>query len=222
MSWGAVGTAVVGAVASSQASKGAADAAMEGQQMSNYMTMRGLALQQEEAYNLRKLAEPFRMAGQRGLAQYEAYTQDPSAMYQDPTYQAMLEQGTRAVEGSAAAKGTQLSGRTLASLQDLGMSTASQYRSQIMGELANLANIGSTAVGQAAGIGGQQMQQTGAAYQNLANLAQQTGQIQAGAIMGQGTALANLAGTLGSAYMKYNQTPSTPAPTPGLNPNLVI
>ena len=46
------------------------------------------------------------------------------------------------------------------------------------------------------------MQQTGGAYGNLATLAQQTGQIGAAARMGQGVAMSNLAGTLGSAYIK--------------------
>lgn len=199
------GSAIIagaGYLASTQASKKAAGAAESGQREAAQLTREQLAQQQRQYEELLALGEPYRQAGAQGLAQYQAYTQDPTAMYQDPTYQAMLQQGTRAVEGSAAARGTQLSGKTFAGLQDLAMSTASQYRGQIMGELANLANIGSTAVGQAYGVGGQQMGQTAAAYGNLANLAQQTGQIQAGAAMGQGTAMSNLAGTLGAAYIQ--------------------
>lgn len=206
MSWVAVGVAVVGTAVSYESSRQAGSAADEAQKQAGILTREQMAAQEAQYRELLALAEPYRAAGERGLAQYEAYTQDPTAIYQDPGYQAMLEQGTRAVEGSAAARGTQLSGGALASLQDLGMSTASQYRSQIMGELANLANIGSTAIGQAYGVGGQQMSQTGAAYGNLANLAQQTGQIQAASALGQGTAITNMAGTLGSAYMKYNQS----------------
>jgi len=81
-----------------------------------------------------------------------------------------------------------------------------------MGELATLTNIGSTSIGQAYGVGGQQMQQTGAAYSNLANLAQQTGQIQAGSSLGQGQALAGLAGTLGASYIR-SQIPATSTTT---------
>lgn len=191
----------VGYLASTQASDKAADSAAAGQAQASQLTREQMAQQQKQYEELLALGQPYRAAGEQGLAQYQAYTQDPTAMYQDPTYQAMLEQGTKAVEGSAAARGTQLSGGTFAGLQDMAMSTASQYRSQIMGELANLANIGSTSIGQAYGIGGQQMSQTAGAYGNLANLAQQTGQIQAGAAMGQGTALTNLAGTLGAAYI---------------------
>lgn len=202
MSWAAVGVAVVGTVASTAASNKAAKAASQGQAAAERLTQEQMAAQQEQYGELLALGAPYRGAGERGLAQYEAYTRDPSAMYEDLTYQAMLAQGTKAVEGSAAARGTQLSGRTLADLQEVGRSTASQYRSQIMGELANLANIGSTSIGQAYGVGGQAMSQTAGAYGNLATLAQQTGQIQAGAAMGQGTALANLAGTLGAAYIK--------------------
>jgi len=161
----------------------AADAAAAGQAQATALTREQLAQQQAQFEQLLALGQPYRQAGQQGLEQYLAYTQDPTAMFEDPTYQAMLQQGTKAYEGSAAARGMQLSGRTLAGLQELGQTTASQYRSQIMGELYNLANIGSTSVGQAYGVGGQQMSQTGSAYGNLANLAQQTGQIQAGAAM---------------------------------------
>lgn len=192
----------VGLVTGYLETQAAQDAAEAGQAQAAQLTREQLAQQQRQYEELLALGTPYRAAGERGLAQYEAYTKEPGAIYEDPAYQAMLTQGTRAVEGSAAAKGTQLSGKTLAGLQELGMSTASQYRSQIMGELANLANIGSTAVGQAYGVGGQQMAQTAGAYGNLANLAQQTGQIQAAAQMGQAGALTNLAGTLGAAYIK--------------------
>lgn len=199
------GAAVIGGIGlagSLYGSSQAADAAAAGQAEAAQLTREQLAQQQRQYEELLALGEPYRAAGERGLAQYEAYTQDPSAMYQDPTYQAMLQQGTRSIEGSAAARGTQLSGATLAGIEDYAMSSASQYRSQIMGELANLANIGSTSVGQAYGIGGQQMAQTGAAYGNLANLSQQTGMIQAGSYLGQGSAATSLAGTLGAAYIQ--------------------
>lgn len=191
----------IGAVGSILGGKEAASAAEAGQAQAAALTREQMEQQQKQFEELLALGQPYRAAGERGLAQYEAYTQDPGAMYQDPAYQALLAQGMQTIEGSAAARGTQLSGRTLAGLQEMGQATASQYRSQIMGELANLANIGSTAVGQAYGVGGQQMSQTAGAYGNLANLAQQTGQIQAGAQMGQAGALANLAGTLGAAYI---------------------
>lgn len=198
----------IGAAGSILGGREAAKAAEAGQEQAGRLALAQLAEQQRQFGVLAKAGAPYREAGERGLAQYEAYTQDPGAMYEDPAYQALLAQGTQAIEGSAAARGTQLSGRTLAGLQEMGQATASQYRSQIMGELANLANIGSTAIGQAYGIGGQQMAQTGQVYGNLANLAQQTGQIQAGAHIGQAGALANLAGTLGSAYISQPQTGS--------------
>lgn len=193
--------AIGGYLASESASSRASSAAKRGQKRSEALTREQMAQQQAQYEQLLSLGEPYRAAGERGLAQYEALTQDPTSIYNNPVYQALLEQGMRNVEGSAAARGTQLSGRTLAGLQEMGMTTASQYRSQIMGELANLANIGSTSIGQAYGVGGQQMAQTAGAYQNLANLAQQTGQIQAASAMGQGTATTNLLGTLGAAYI---------------------
>jgi len=212
MPWGAAIAAIVGYAASSDAASSAASSAQAGQTIATQTQLLGLAQQQKQFSDLMKMAKPYRQAGKVGLEQYAQYAANPEAMYQSPTFQAMLEQGTKAVEGSAAARGTQLSGRTLADLQQMGMATASQYRSQIMGELANLANIGQSSINAGFGIGGQMMQQTGAAYGNLANLAQQTGQIQAGAAMGQGSAATQLAGTLGSAYIK-SQAPATTTTT---------
>jgi len=204
MPWGAAAAAVVSYAASESASSSAQSAAESGQRRAEQLTLAQLEQQQKQYEELLALGQPYREAGGRGLARYEALTQDPSSIYEDPVYQSLLEQGTKAYEGSAAARGMQLSGRTLAGLQELGQTTASQYRSQIMGELANLANLGSTNIGQAYGVGGQAMQQTGQAYGNLANLAQQTGQIGAATALGQSSAITNLAGQLGSAYIKSN------------------
>lgn len=202
----AIGLAVGALAGSVYSSNQAAKAAKAGQESAEELFYAQMGQQQKQYEELLALGEPYRAAGERGLTQYERYTRDPSAIYGDPVYQAMLAQGTKAVEGSAAARGSQISGRTLADLQEIGKSTASQYRSQIMGELANLANIGSTSVGQVYGVGGQAMQAMGSSYGNLATLAQQTGQIQAASQMGQYGALTNLAGTLGSAYIK-NKNP---------------
>lgn len=217
MSWVGVGSAVVGAGASIYSSNQAAATAQAGQEQATALTVAQME-QQKQMYNkLLALSSPYRTAGEQGLARYQALTTSPESLYNDPTYQAMLAQGQRAVESSAAARGTQLSGGTLAALQQMGMSTASQYRSQIMNELANLANVGQTSIGQAYGIGGQQMQQIRGAYGNLANLAQQTGQLQAGAALGQGAAITGLAGNVAGAYMKYN-TPTQPAAGTGTVP----
>lgn len=180
----------------------AASAAEAGQAQAAQLTREQLAQQQKQYEQLLALSQPYREAGTSALQQYQGLLSNPSAIYSDPTYQAMLAQGTKALEGSAAARGTQLSGRTLAGLQDLGMSTASQYRAQIMNELGNLINTGSTSIGQAYGVGGQQMSQIGGAYGNLANLAQQTGQLEAAGALGQSQGITGLLGTLGSAYIK--------------------
>lgn len=211
MTWGAVAAAVVGAGVSYASSEEAKSAAEKGQKQAAALTREQLAQQESQYKNLLGLSQPYRAAGEQALAQYQNLTQNPEQLYNNPTYQAMLNQGLAAAKGNAAAQGTQMSGRTLAGLQQLGMSTSSQYRNQIMGELANLIQGGQAGTGQAAGLGGQNISNIGAAYGNLANLAQQTGQLQAGAALGQGTTIANLVGGLGSAYMKYNTPSQTPA-----------
>lgn len=207
MTWGSVAAAVVGAGVSYASSQEAQSAAEKGQAQAAALTQEQMAQQEAQYKNLLGLSAPYRAAGEQALSQYQNLLQNPNAIYNDPTYQAMLNQGVQAAQFNTAAQGTQLSGRTLAGLQQLGMSTASQYRNQIMGELANLIQGGQSGTGQAANLGGQNISNIGATYGNLANLAQQTGQLQAGAALGQGTALTNLIGGLGSAYMKYN-TPS--------------
>lgn len=67
---------------------------------------------------------------------------NPSAIYQDPGYQASLSQGVSAAEMGASARGTQLSGGQMAGLSQLGMTMANQYRAQRVGELTQQAVIG--------------------------------------------------------------------------------
>lgn len=217
MSWVGIG-AVVGAGVSYASSEEAASAAEAGQQQAAALTQQQLAQQQQQYKNLLALSAPYREAGTQALSQYQNLIANPSVMYQDPAYQAILNQGIQAAEGSAAAGGTQFSGRTLAGLQNLGMATGAQYRQQILGELVSLANMGLSSTGQATDLGQQNISNIGSAYGNLANLAQQTGQLQAGAALGQGTAFTNLIGGLGGAYIKYNQPSQTPAGTGTLPP----
>lgn len=213
MTWGAVGAAVVGAGVSYESSKKASEAAQAGQAQAANLTQQQLAQQQQQYQQLLGLSQPYRTAGEQALGQYQNLLQNPNAIYSDPTYQAMLNQGIQAVQANTAAQGTQMSGRTLAGLQQLGMSTASQYRTQIMNELAGLISGGQSGTTQAANLGVGNIQNIGSAYGNLANLAQQTGQLQAGTALGQGSALTGLIGNLAGSYMKYNAPSQTPAGT---------
>lgn len=63
--------------------------------------------------------------------QFEAPTAD--GMYADPSYKFRLEEGQRALENSAAARGGLLSGNTGRALQDYGQGAASQEYGNIWG-----------------------------------------------------------------------------------------
>lgn len=120
MTWGAVGAAVVGAGVSYESSKKASEAAQAGQAQAANLTQQQLAQQQQQYQQLLGLSQPYRTAGEQALGQYQNLLQNPNAIYSDPTYQAMLNQGIQAVQANTAAQGTQMSGRTLAGLQQLG------------------------------------------------------------------------------------------------------
>lgn len=130
--------------------------------------------------------EPWYAAGktalsnlQSGLAPGGQYTKtfSPSDLYTDPSYAWRLQQGQKALEQSAAARGIQFSGGTQAALQNYGQQSASteyqnaynrfmndqtnQYNRQ-----ANIAGLGQTT---ASGLAGQGANMAS----NIGNLAQQ-------------------------------------------------
>jgi len=113
-------------------------------------------------------------------------TQDPEEIMQKlldtPGARFTLEQGQKATERSAAARGGLLSGNTLNALQEQGQSISNQLFNQRVNQLSSLAGFGQ--------IAGQQS----------ANLSQQAGS-QSSAIQGaMGSNLANAALSRGSAF----------------------
>lgn len=123
---------------------------------------------QQEGYQ--QAGETYRQAGDTALSRFEPYSRpsldanrmigqvlqgDYSGFYQSPDYQFRLEQGNRALENSAAARGGLLSGAQLKAAQGYGQDLAStEYgnwynrlaglRSEGLGIARNQANIGMT------------------------------------------------------------------------------
>lgn len=64
--------------------------------------------------------------GQERLTGFKSWLSDPNAVTSDPSYKWRLNQGTEALENSAAARGGLLSGNTGKALQDYGQNAASQ------------------------------------------------------------------------------------------------
>lgn len=112
-----------------------------------------------------------------------------------PGYQTQLQEGLKAIEGSAAARGSLRSGRTLAGLQDYGQRTFGSYYDKWLANVGGLAGLQTAAAGQIGGAGQ-------AAANNIGNLGVQGAQAQAAGQTGAANAWAGgiggLLGTLGS------------------------
>lgn len=153
-----LGSAVLGAASSRSAGKAQERAAG-----------RAADLQQQQFERQVELQEPWRQAGVNALRKLEAeseYTPFGMAQFQaDPGYGFRFQQGQKALERSAAARGGLISGNTGGALQQYGQGLASQEyqnafnryqaeRQARLGPLQSLAGVGQTAtnaLGQAGG-----------------------------------------------------------------------
>jgi len=139
----------------------------------------------------RDISQPFVDAGVGALGELEGQVGQPFTaedMMQDPGYQFRLDEGLKGIENSAAARGMQLSGRTLKGIGRYAQDYASgefqnayARRQQGISNLMNLAYMGqASATGQAAqgaSAGGnitQALNTSGAAqsqmYSNIGNI----------------------------------------------------
>lgn len=192
MTWIAVaigGGQLLGAAASVKAAKTQAAAARDATAAQERMFERQVELQ-----------EPWRQAGINALARLEKYPTFGMDQFQtDPGYAFRFDQGQKALERSAAARGGLISGGTGGALQQFGQGLASQeYQNafnRYQAERANLAQL--AGFGQSA-----TNQQTAAAGQygaNVGNLMTGAGAAQAAGYVGAANALAGGV----SQYMNY-------------------
>lgn len=145
-----LGSAVLGASSSRRAAKSQSNAAGQ-----------AADLQREQFDRQMELQAPFREAGVRALNKLEGaseYTPFGMAQFQaDPGYGFRFEQGQKALERSAAARGGLISGNTGGALQQFGQGLASQEyqnafnryqteRSARLNPLQSLAGVGQTSV----------------------------------------------------------------------------
>jgi hypothetical protein len=145
-----LGSAAIGAASSRSAAKTQARAAGQ-----------AADLQREQFDRTMEMQAPFREVGLRALNKLEAaseYTPFGMAQFQaDPGYGFRFEQGQKALERSAAARGGLISGNTGGALQQFGQGLASQEyqnafnryqteRSARLNPLQSLAGVGQTSV----------------------------------------------------------------------------
>lgn len=154
----AAGASLLGGVLGSRA----ADRAAEAQQRAAEAQLR---YARETRDLMRGDLQPWRQQGQNALNMYAAELMGtgPTQFQQTQDYRFGLDQGTDAVQASAAARGGLYSGATLQALNQYGQDYGSQRRGQWMNQLAGLSGQGQSA---AAGQGAAAMQALG--YSNNA------------------------------------------------------
>lgn len=192
-----VGGAVIGAVASNSASNKQEDAA-EG----------ATNLQRDQYNQTRADQEPWRQAGMQSLAQLNALMQpggqlsgrfDGSSVANDPGFMFAEQQGLRAVDNSASARGG-IGGAAIKAGARFAQGNANQFfndafnrwNTENTGTYNRLANI--------AGLGQQSVAQVGAAGQNFAN---QAGSNMIGAGNAQAANYLNQGNIYGNALNQY-------------------
>jgi hypothetical protein len=204
MTWVAtaiVGSALIGAYSSNEASNTQAAAAQQGIDAQERMFNRQTELQ-----------EPFRQAGIGALNKLipmSDYTKVGMGQYQaDPGYGFRLSEGMKALDRTAAARGGLLSGATLKGAQRYGQDLASQEyqnafnryqieRNAQLNPLQSLAGVGQTATNTLTGAAGQMGQNLATGYGNVANA-------RASGYVGGTNALTSALGT-GLNYMQNQQ-----------------
>jgi hypothetical protein len=203
----ATGTAILGAAALGAASSRSAAKAQ------SRAAGQAADLQQQQFERQMELQAPWRQAGERALNKLEGaseYTPFGMAQFQaDPGYGFRFDQGQKALERSAAARGGLISGNTGGALQQFGQGLASQeyqnafnrYQAERQARLGPLQSL--------AGVGQTSINALGQAGQNYASGMGEAigvgGQARASGYMGAANALGGGVGQ----YMNYQQNQAT-------------
>jgi hypothetical protein len=197
------GASILGAQAAGKAGSAQADAATQGAALQAQATRDQIAAQERMFERQVELQEPWRQAGMTALNQLTPlatnYTKFGMEQFgADPGYQFRLDQGLRAMNQTAAARGGLISGNALKAGQQYGQEYASgEYqnafnryqteRNAQLNPLQSLAGVGQSSANQLAASAGQM-------GSNMANIYGQAGQQQA-------AGLANAAQARASGYV---------------------
>lgn len=127
---------------------------------------------------------PALQARNNGLAGYQNLLKNPGSVTKDPGYQFGLNEGTKAVQGSAAARGGLYSGNTLKALTRYGNDYASTKFDNVLNRYGRLAGMGESGAGTVANAGSNYGNQ---ASQNITS----AGNARGAGIVGQYNALSN-------------------------------
>lgn len=90
-----------------------------------------------------------------------------AGFFQDPGYQFRMNEGTRAIENSASARGNLYSGATMKALQRYGQDYASNEYDNYLSRLSGIAGSGQQSINSLANIGSNYATNTGKLYQDI-------------------------------------------------------
>jgi hypothetical protein len=156
---------------------------------------------QDQYIQTREDLQPYRDVGAPAVASYADAIglngPDKQAAAQanfrtDPGYQFAMDEGTRAVEGSAAARGNLLGGGTLKALTRFGQGTADQQYGSYLDRFLKAANIGQNAAAQTGSFGAD-------ASGRIGGYITDAGAAQAGGYLGQAKAFSDLVSNITNA-----------------------
>ena len=128
---------------------------------------------------------------------------DYSAFFKSPGYQFRLDEGIRASDRSAAARGMLMSGGHMRELQRYGQGLASSEFGNYANRLAAIAGIGQSATFGSGQLGGQIAGQVGQSAANIGQSIMAGGTAQASGIIGGANAFSQGIGNVGSALQQW-------------------
>jgi hypothetical protein len=149
------------------------------------------------------------LEGQLAQTQQGGEAPDYSAFFKSPGYEFRFNEGLRASDRSAAARGMLMSGGHMRELQRYGQGLASSEFGNYANRLSSLAGIGQTSAFQSGQIGSAAASQVGAGSGALAGTILAGGQAQAEGIVGGSNAMlggiGGAIGQFGNAVQQYGQ-----------------
>lgn len=196
----AAGGSILGSVIGGRSARAAADTQADAMRQAN-------ELQRYMYDTTRADAAPYRQQGQWALQQYRNLLQNPGSIRRDPGYQFGLNQGVRALDRSAAARGMTMSGAQMQAMNRYGNDYASTKFDDSLRRLSVLAGLAQPMNSQTAAAGMNYANNAGNALMSAGD-ARAASQLAQGSIYGN--ALTQLAAAPWWSQMAQQQTPVQP------------
>lgn len=222
--------AVAGGVATYASGKSAAKAQKKGAEAQAQQAADQIAEERRQFDLTRADYAPYRETGTRALGTLSSmYGVNPNGQTIDmtaavkatPGYQFRVNEGTKAIERSAAARGMLGSGATMKSIGRYVSDYSSDEYNQFANRLAAMAGVGQTATAGTAAAGEAAVSGMGAARTQAGQAAVNAGNARASSYANTGSAINGTVNNLASMYL-YQQGGGFSPPTPYSTPPYVM